>query len=101
MSFLLELATCLTNSCYQIPWLGLGVLGVSKSLRIFFIDLTFRRIQGVLGALLIKLNVQAAVYRRNSPLKDLPLFEVVVVTAITAIISWPVRQVVPYVRSSI
>ncbi|KAG8945624.1 hypothetical protein FRC04_000671 [Tulasnella sp. 424] len=54
-----------------IPWLGLGVLG------------------GVLGAVLIKLNVRVALYRNNSPLRNMRVFEVLVVTAITAIISWP------------
>lgn len=46
--------------------------------------------QGVLGAVLIKLNVRVALYRNNSPLRNMRVFEVLVVTAITAIISWPV-----------
>ncbi|KAG8958639.1 hypothetical protein FRC03_008939 [Tulasnella sp. 419] len=54
------------------PWLVLGVIG------------------GLLGALLIKLNVQAAVYRRHSPIRDWPILEVALVTAATAVISWPV-----------
>ncbi|KAG9017948.1 hypothetical protein FRB90_000074 [Tulasnella sp. 427] len=55
-----------------VPWLGLGVLG------------------GVLGALLIRLNVRFALYRNSSPLRDMHVFEVLAVTAITAIISWPI-----------
>ncbi|RDB23755.1 H(+)/Cl(-) exchange transporter 3 [Hypsizygus marmoreus] len=53
-----------------IPWLGLGVVG------------------GVLGALLIRLNVEVALYRRNSYLNDWPVLEVVCVSAITAGISY-------------
>ncbi|KAG8901755.1 hypothetical protein FRC00_004894 [Tulasnella sp. 408] len=52
-----------------VPWLGLGVLG------------------GVLGALLIKLNARVALYRNNSPLRNMKVFEVLIVTAITAVIS--------------
>ncbi|KAF8889352.1 Cl-channel protein [Infundibulicybe gibba] len=59
-----------------IPWLGLGVLG------------------GVLGSLLIKLNVEIALYRRNSLLADWPVLEVVGASAITAAISYlPYRHV--------
>ncbi|ETW79134.1 chloride channel [Heterobasidion irregulare TC 32-1] len=56
-----------------IPWLFLGVIG------------------GVLGALLIKLNVAAAVYRRHSILHQMPILEVVGVTAITAAVSYLIR----------
>ncbi|KAG9047713.1 hypothetical protein FS837_001677 [Tulasnella sp. UAMH 9824] len=55
-----------------VPWLGLGVLG------------------GVLGALLIKLNARVALYRNNGPLRNMKVFEVLIVTAITAVISWPI-----------
>ncbi|KAG8846614.1 hypothetical protein FRB91_000657 [Serendipita sp. 411] len=54
-----------------IPWSFLAVAG------------------GVLGSLLIKLNVRVAVYRQNSLLKEWPLLEVFVVSAVTAIISYP------------
>jgi len=53
-----------------IPWLGLGVIG------------------GLLGSLLIKLNVEVALYRRNSMLHDWPVLEVVGVSAVTAAISY-------------
>lgn len=49
--------------------------------------------KGVLGALLIKLNVQVAIIRRNSPLRNMPLFEVLIGAAITAIVSWPVSPI--------
>ncbi|KNZ72656.1 H(+)/Cl(-) exchange transporter 3 [Termitomyces sp. J132] len=42
-----------------IPWLGLGIIG------------------GILGALIIRLNVEIALYRRNSYLNDWPVLEVV------------------------
>ncbi|KAG8803922.1 hypothetical protein FRB91_000664 [Serendipita sp. 411] len=54
-----------------IPWSFLAVAG------------------GVLGSFLIKLNVRVAVYRQNSLLKEWPLLEVFVVSAVTAIISYP------------
>ena len=47
--------------------------------------------QGVLGAMLIRLNVAAAVYRHNSYLRDNPVLEVVGATAFTAGISYLVR----------
>ncbi|TFK51880.1 hypothetical protein OE88DRAFT_1658562 [Heliocybe sulcata] len=53
-----------------VPWLFLGVVG------------------GVLGSLLIKLNVAAAVYRRNSVLHEWPVLEVIGVSAITAAVSY-------------
>ncbi|KAF9480503.1 Cl-channel protein [Pholiota conissans] len=53
-----------------IPWVTLGVIG------------------GVLGSLLIKLNVEIALYRRNSVLRDWPILEVVSVSAVTAAISY-------------
>ncbi|EJD07614.1 Cl-channel protein [Fomitiporia mediterranea MF3/22] len=52
------------------PWLFLSVIG------------------GVLGAMLIRLNVAAAVYRQNSYLRDNPILEVVGATAFTAAISY-------------
>ncbi|KAJ6485834.1 Cl-channel protein [Mycena sanguinolenta] len=53
-----------------IPWVTLGVIG------------------GILGPLLIKLNVEIALYRRNSVLNDWPILEVVGVSAITAATSY-------------
>ncbi|THU86239.1 Cl-channel protein [Dendrothele bispora CBS 962.96] len=53
-----------------IPWLGLGVIG------------------GVLGSILIKLNVEAAIVRRTSVLNDWPILEVIGVSSITAAISY-------------
>ncbi|KAN0129315.1 chloride channel [Lactarius tabidus] len=49
-----------------IPWLCLSVIG------------------GVLGSLLTKLNIAAAVYRRNSILHEYPLLEVTGAAAVTA-----------------
>lgn len=49
--------------------------------------------QGVVGSLLIKLNVQVAIYRRNSYLADWPVLEVVCVSAITAGISYLVSPI--------
>ncbi|KAG5338905.1 hypothetical protein C0989_005631 [Termitomyces sp. Mn162] len=56
-----------------IPWLGLGIIG------------------GILGALIIRLNVEIALYRRNSYLNDWPVLEVVCASAMTAAISYLVR----------
>ncbi|KAJ7035598.1 Cl-channel protein [Mycena alexandri] len=53
-----------------IPWLTLAVIG------------------GILGSLLIKLNVEIALYRRSSVLNEWPVLEVVGVSAITAAISY-------------
>ncbi|KAJ6581159.1 Cl-channel protein [Mycena capillaripes] len=53
-----------------IPWLTLGVIG------------------GILGSLLIKLNVEVALYRRNSVLNEWPVLEVLGASAITAAISY-------------
>ncbi|KAJ3517752.1 hypothetical protein NLJ89_g304 [Agrocybe chaxingu] len=53
-----------------IPWVTLGVIG------------------GVLGSLLIRLNVEIALYRRHSVLGDWPILEVVSVSAVTAAISY-------------
>ncbi|KAJ3772659.1 Cl-channel protein [Lentinula raphanica] len=53
-----------------IPWLTLGVIG------------------GVLGSFLIKLNVDIALYRRNSILNEYPILEVATVSAITAAITY-------------
>ncbi|KAJ7460664.1 Cl-channel protein [Mycena latifolia] len=53
-----------------IPWLTLSVIG------------------GILGSLLIKLNVEVALYRRNSVLNEWPILEVVGASAITAAISY-------------
>ncbi|KIM44556.1 hypothetical protein M413DRAFT_66882 [Hebeloma cylindrosporum] len=53
-----------------IPWVTLGVIG------------------GVLGALLIRLNVEIALYRRNSILGEWPILEVISVSAVTAAVSY-------------
>ncbi|KAI9433558.1 Cl-channel protein [Lactarius indigo] len=53
-----------------IPWLCLSVIG------------------GVLGSLLTKLNIAAAVYRRNSVLHEWPILEVTGVAAVTAAVSY-------------
>lgn len=44
--------------------------------------------QGILGSLLIKLNVKIAIYRRNSLISEWPILEVVCVSAITAAVSY-------------
>ncbi|KAH9056720.1 Cl-channel protein [Lactarius vividus] len=56
-----------------IPWLCLSIIG------------------GVLGSLLTKLNIAAAVYRRNSVLHEWPILEVTGVAAVTAAISYLTR----------
>ncbi|KAF7309581.1 Chloride channel protein [Mycena indigotica] len=53
-----------------IPWLTLGVIG------------------GVLGSILIRINVKVALYRRRSVLNDWPVLEVIGVSAITAATSY-------------
>lgn len=53
-----------------IPWITLGVIG------------------GVLGSLLIRLNVEIAIFRRQSVLADWPILEVVSVSAFTAAMSY-------------
>ncbi|PPQ62897.1 hypothetical protein CVT24_006295 [Panaeolus cyanescens] len=53
-----------------IPWIALGIMG------------------GVLGSLLIRLNVEIALYRRNSILHGWPVMEVISVSAVTASISY-------------
>ncbi|PPQ91494.1 hypothetical protein CVT25_013751 [Psilocybe cyanescens] len=56
-----------------IPWVTLGVIG------------------GILGSLLIRLNVEIALYRRNSVLNEWPVLEVVCVTSVTAAICYLVK----------
>ncbi|KAI9510532.1 Cl-channel protein [Russula earlei] len=53
-----------------IPWLCLAVIG------------------GVLGSFLIKLNIAAAVYRRNSILHQWPILEVTGAATVTAVLSY-------------
>ncbi len=48
-------------------------------------------VQGVLGSLLTKLNIAAAVYRRNSVLHEWPILEVTGAAAVTAAVSYLVR----------
>ncbi|KIY43083.1 Cl-channel protein [Fistulina hepatica ATCC 64428] len=55
-----------------VPWITLGVIG------------------GVLGSLLIRINVEVALYRKNSLLRDFPVTEVVAFSALTATISYMV-----------
>ena len=45
-------------------------------------------IQGVVGSLLIRLNVAAAVYRKSSYISEHPIMEVIGVTAVTGCISY-------------
>ncbi|KAH9984423.1 Cl-channel protein [Russula vinacea] len=59
-----------------IPWLFLAVIG------------------GILGSFLIKLNIAAAVYRRNSILHEWPILEVTGAAAITAAVSYLVSATV-------
>jgi chloride channel 3/4/5 len=56
--------------------------------------------QGLLGALLIKLNVKAAVYRRQN-LAEWPVLEVVGAAAVTAALSYLVSQRIVYPIQSI
>lgn len=53
-----------------IPWLSLGVIG------------------GVLGSWLIRLNVEFAIFRRQSVINDWPVLEVVTASAVTAALSF-------------
>ncbi len=48
--------------------------------------------QGVVGSLLIRLNATVAVFRHNSALREWPVLEVVGFTAITAAVSYLVRD---------
>ncbi|CAE6429043.1 unnamed protein product [Rhizoctonia solani] len=54
------------------PWMLLSVFG------------------GLAGALLIRLNISAAVHRHHSWIRDWPLMEVVCVTAFTSLLSYPI-----------
>lgn len=49
-------------------------------------------LKGVLGSLFIQANVRIAVYREKTSLKHWPILEVILVSAITAIISFLVSQ---------
>lgn len=42
--------------------------------------------------MLIKLNVQVALFRKHTVLHQNPLAEVAFIAAVTAILSWPVRE---------
>ena len=57
-----------------------------------------RDVQGVLGSLLTKLNIAAAVYRRNSILHEWPILEVTSVAAVTAAVSYLASASVPIVE---
>lgn len=72
----------------QIPWLFLAVIGVRSCLSSACCSLTCMRDQGLLGHLLLRLNVAIAVYRKNSVLNEMPIMEVVGATAITAAVSY-------------
>jgi chloride channel 3/4/5 len=75
---------------FQIPWLLLGVIGVFRPLAAVVPE-PYLDLQGVLGSILIKLNVAVATYRHTSSLKEWPLLEVLGVSAITAAMSYLVR----------
>lgn len=81
-------------SCLIVPEQFYRYLGLDwVSLEYVFFDFFGPKseeihVQGVVGSLLIKLNVQIAVYRRNSILHDWPILEVVGVSAITAAICY-------------
>lgn len=53
-----------------IPWISLGVIG------------------GVLGSLIIRLNVEIAIYRRQSAVGEWPVLEVVFASGVTAALSY-------------
>ncbi|KAG9103649.1 hypothetical protein FRC06_009153 [Ceratobasidium sp. 370] len=55
-----------------VPWMILSVFG------------------GLAGALLIRLNITAAIHRHRSWIREWPLMEVVCVTAFTALFSYPI-----------
>ncbi|KAF6761563.1 Cl-channel protein [Ephemerocybe angulata] len=56
-----------------IPWISLGVIG------------------GVLGSLIIRLNVEIAIYRRQSAVGEWPVLEVVFASGVTAALSYLVQ----------
>ncbi|KAL1753840.1 chloride channel [Schizophyllum commune] len=60
----------------MFPWLALGIIG------------------GVLGSLLIKLNVQVALLRRYSLIHEYPVLEVIGVSAVTAAVSFLMAELV-------
>lgn len=55
--------------------------------------------QGVLGSFLIKLNIAAAVYRRNSILHEWPVLEVTGAAAVTAAVSYLVSYAMCRLRA--
>lgn len=74
-----------------MPFLWLGVAGVCHQ-TILLASKYSCFLKGLLGALFIKLNVAAALYRRNTQIREWPLLEVVAVTTITAVLSYMVRN---------
>jgi hypothetical protein len=77
-----------SDAC-QIPWLFLAVIGVRPSYNFCLLDeFQTETVQGILGSFLIKLNIAAAVYRRNSILHEWPILEVTGAAAITAAVSY-------------
>jgi chloride channel 3/4/5 len=70
-----------------VPWSILGITGVSYHQSEMPFLICFK---GLLGALLIKLNTAVAVFRERSVLKNWPILEVVVVSGVTAAISYMV-----------
>lgn len=74
-----------------MPFLWLGVAGVCRQTILSAYKYS-PFLKGLLGALFIKLNVAAALYRRNTQIREWPLLEVVAVTTITAVLSYMVRK---------
>jgi hypothetical protein len=75
----------------QIPWLLLSLIGVGSLAHLFPILLFSywtAALQGVLGSLLIKLNIFIALYRHRSFLRYWPVLEVVCAAAITGAVSY-------------
>ena len=71
------------------------MIGVRSSHNFCLLDgLQIETAQGILGSFLIKLNIAAAVYRRNSILHEWPILEVTGAAAITAAVSYLVSTVV-------
>lgn len=70
----------------------LGVIGVS-SLAVLLRFCLPNVIQGVLGSLLIRMNTEIAIHRRQSVIGDWPILEVVCASAVTAALSYLVSGV--------
>lgn len=67
----------------------LGAMGVSCLYYLVLHVLMYvQSPQGVLGSLFIQANIRIAVYREKTSLKQWPVFEVIAISTITAIISF-------------